>query len=163
MRAGSPVISWCSLFCQTGTGCHSLVSVLKRSVLLVPILTIIRTALAFSYDGVILSKDSASLTNSKVIQSTKGALFSIPLRNNLTLKELKEKGYVIVVTSLEDSINYLKTPKFNKFVLVLGNEGQGVKKENIALGKERRRGGEVLYQNIQGEICNLKTMIYNFF
>ena len=32
--------------------------------------TIIRTALAFSYDGVILSKDSASFTNSKVIQST---------------------------------------------------------------------------------------------
>ena len=51
--------------------------------------TIIRTALAFSYDGVILSKDSASLTNSKVIQSTKGALFSIPLSNQVSLKELK--------------------------------------------------------------------------
>ena len=95
--------------------------------------TIIRTALAFSYDGVILSKDSASLTNSKVIQSTKGALFSIPLSNQVSLKELKEQGYMIIVTSLEDSINYLKTPKFDKFVLVLGNEGQGVKKENIEL------------------------------
>ena len=95
--------------------------------------TIIRTALAFSYDGVVLSKDSASLTNSKVIQSTKGALFSIPLTNELTLKELKEQGYVIIVTALEDSINYLKTPKFEKFVLVLGNEGQGVKEENVSL------------------------------
>lgn len=95
--------------------------------------TIIRTALAFSYDGVILSKDSASLTNSKVIQSTKGALFSIPLTNELTLKELKDQGYTIVVTALKDSINYLKTPKFDKFVLVLGNEGQGVKEENISL------------------------------
>ena len=95
--------------------------------------TIIRTALAFSYDGVVLSKDSASLNNLKVIQSTKGALFSIPLTNELTLKELKEQGYVIIVTALEDSINYLKTPKFEKFVLVLGNEGQGVKEENISL------------------------------
>lgn len=95
--------------------------------------TIIRTALAFSYDGVVLSKDSASLTNSKVIQSTKGALFSIPLTNELSLKELKDQGYVIIVTALEDSINYLKTSKFEKFVLVLGNEGQGVKAENIAL------------------------------
>ena len=95
--------------------------------------TIIRTALAFSYDGVILSKDSASLTNSKVIQSTKGAIFSITLSNQVSLKELKEQGYMIIVTSLEDSINYLKTPKFDKFVLVLGNEGQGVKKENIEL------------------------------
>ena len=95
--------------------------------------TIIRTALAFSYDAVVLSKDSASLTNSKVIQSTKGALFSIPLTNKVTLEELKEKGYVIIVTALEDAINYQKSPKFDKFVLVLGNEGQGVKKENIAL------------------------------
>ena len=95
--------------------------------------TIIRTALAFSYYAVVLSKDSASLTNSKVIQSTKGALFSIPLTNKVTLEELKEKGYVIIVTALEDAINYQKSPKFDKFVLVLGNEGQGVKKENIAL------------------------------
>ena len=95
--------------------------------------TIIRTALAFSYDGVILSKDSASITNSKVIQSTKGALFSIPLRNDVTLQELKEQGYVVVVTALEGAINYLKLPKFDKFVLVLGNEGQGVKEENIDL------------------------------
>lgn len=95
--------------------------------------TIIRTALAFSYDGVILSKDTASITNSKVIQSTKGALFSLPITNQVSLKELKEKGYVIIVTALEDSINYLKTPKFDKFVLVLGNEGQGVKKENISI------------------------------
>ena len=77
------------------------------------------------------SKDTASITNSKVIQSTKGALFSIPLRNDVTLQELKEQGYVVVVTALEDAINYLKLPKFDKFVLVLGNEGQGVKKENI--------------------------------
>ncbi len=93
--------------------------------------TIIRTALAFSYDGVVFSKDTASITNSKVIQSTKGALFSIPLRNDVTLQELKEQGYVVVVTALEEAINYLKLPKFDKFVLVLGNEGQGVKKENI--------------------------------
>ena len=40
---------------------------------------------------------------------------------------------------------------------------KGLTGENIALGKERRWGGEVLFQNIQGEMCNLKTMIYNFF
>ena len=95
--------------------------------------TIIRTALAFSYDGVILSKDSASITNSKVIQSTKGALFSLPIRNDLSLKELQEQGYVIVVTALKGAINYQKLPKYEKFVLVLGNEGQGVKEENIDL------------------------------
>lgn len=95
--------------------------------------TIIRTALAFAYDGVILSKDCASLSNPKVIQSTKGALFSLPLKTNVSIQELKNKGYIIIVTALENAINYLKTPKFEKFVLVLGNEGQGVKKENINL------------------------------
>lgn len=34
MGAGSPIISWCSLFCQTRTCCHSLVS----SALFIPIL-----------------------------------------------------------------------------------------------------------------------------
>ena len=93
--------------------------------------TIIRTALAFGYDGVVLSKDSASLKNSKVIQSTKGALFSLPLVQNKELKALKEEGYLIIATALEDSIDYQKTEKFEKFVLVLGNEGQGVKKQNL--------------------------------
>ena len=43
--------------------------------------TIIRTALAFGYDDVILSIDSASKYNEKTIVSSKGAIFKIIQRD----------------------------------------------------------------------------------
>ncbi len=95
--------------------------------------TIIRTALAFSYDGVILSSDSASIYNTKVIQSSKGAIFSLPLYLDTSLNDLKNEGYNIIVTALHNSIPYEEVKLDDKFVIVLGNEGQGVKKENISL------------------------------
>ncbi len=95
--------------------------------------TIIRTALAFSYDGVILSSDSASIYNTKVIQSSKGAIFSLPLYLDTSLNDLKTEGYNIIVTALHNSIPYEEVKLDDKFVIVLGNEGQGVKKENISL------------------------------
>ena len=64
--------------------------------------TIIRTALAFNYDGVILSNDSASIYNDKVISSTKGALFKIPLYLDVNINELKDK-YCLVATSLHNA------------------------------------------------------------
>lgn len=99
--------------------------------------TMIRTALSFGYSSVVLSKDSVSLYNSKTIQSTKGALFHLPvLREDLIA--LKERGYNIYLTTLdgvdESTISELKTP----FVLCFGNEGQGISKQNLNLGSKLR-------------------------
>lgn len=95
--------------------------------------TIIRTALSFDYTGVVFSKDSVSLYNSKVIQSTKGALFHLPIyRDDLTA--LYKKGYHIYVTTL-DGVDERKIDKLEEpFVLVFGNEGHGVRKEYQELG-----------------------------
>lgn len=95
--------------------------------------TLIRTALAFNYDGVILSEDSASLYNDKVISSTKGAIFKMNIYQSIPLNKLKDDGFDIVSTSLEKAVNYKEYTKKENFVLVLGNEGQGVKKENLLL------------------------------
>lgn len=99
--------------------------------------TMIRTALSFSYTGVMLSFDSASLYNSKVVQSTKGALFHIPIARG-ELSKLKELGYNIYLTTLdgvdERTLDKLKEP----FVIVFGNEGQGVSKKNLDLGNKVR-------------------------
>lgn len=97
--------------------------------------TIIRTALSFHYTSLVLSKDSVSLYNSKVIQSSKGALFHLPIgRENLTY--FADRGYHIYLTTLdgedERNLKELETP----FVLVFGNEGQGVRKEYLPLGKK---------------------------
>lgn len=95
--------------------------------------TIIRTALSFSYDSVVLGNNSASLYNEKVIQSSKGAVFKLPVYEQVNLKELKEDGYKIVSTALEGAINYLDLSLNDKFVLVFGNEGQGVCQETLSL------------------------------
>jgi RNA methyltransferase, TrmH family len=97
--------------------------------------TIIRTALSFSYTGVMLSNDSVSLYNSKVIQSTKGAMFHLPIaRGDLSL--LSDLGYHIYLTTLdgvdERNLASLESPS----VLVFGNEGRGVNPKNMALGKK---------------------------
>ena len=94
--------------------------------------TIIRTALAFNYDAVILSEDSASIYNDKVISSTKGALFMMNI-TTCSLKDLKDKGYQLIVTSLAESVDYKSMSVNNKACVVLGSEGQGVKKSSLDL------------------------------
>lgn len=97
--------------------------------------TIIRTALAFRYSSVVLSKDSASIFNGKTVQSTKGAMFKIPVCS-MDLKYFKDKGYNIYLTTLdgedERNIQALQRP----FVIVLGNEGRGIRKEHLDFGKK---------------------------
>ena len=99
--------------------------------------TMIRTALSFSYTGLMLSSDSVSLYNSKVVQSTKGALFHLPIARG-ELSELKSLGYHIYLTTLdgvdERTLSSLPEP----FVLVFGNEGQGVSAKNMDLGSKVR-------------------------
>lgn len=95
--------------------------------------TIIRTALSFSYSALVLGNNSSSLYNQKVIQSSKGAVFKLPIYEDVSLKDLKKMNYRIVSTALENSTNYSNLSLSGKFVLVFGNEGQGVCQETLSL------------------------------
>lgn len=90
--------------------------------------TIIRTALAFSYSGVILSKNSVNLNSIKLVQASKGAIFHIPVIK-CDLDKIDLKSYHIIGTSLKgkDASCY-KRPEKN-IMIVLGNEGQGISSE----------------------------------
>lgn len=94
--------------------------------------TLIRTALSFSFDAVYVSKDTCDLYNDKVIRSTQGALFHMPViqENCLdTLYALQKKGFTVVATSLEKSKTMSEIPQTDKMAFVFGNEGKGVSKE----------------------------------
>lgn len=98
--------------------------------------TILRTSLAFSYFNVALSTDTASIYNYKTIQSAQGSLFNLNIEHfDLDkLKELKKEGYKILVTTLSNDsifINEFKRNNNEKLIIVLGNEGNGVRKEII--------------------------------
>ena len=98
--------------------------------------TILRTALAFSYSGVILSNDCASIYSQKVISASKGSIFHLPIYEDVSLEELKEMGYEIIVTALNNSIDYNEIKPNGKFVLVFGNEGQGVSENSLNLASK---------------------------
>ncbi len=103
--------------------------------------TIVRTALAFNYDAIIISDDSFDLYNDKFIRSTMGSLFDIDIiRGNLyeKLLFLKEYKYDIIVTVLDkQSIDYREYKPSQNYVLVLGNEGQGISDEIINLATRK--------------------------
>lgn len=96
--------------------------------------TIIRTALSFGYSSVVLSKDSVSLYNNKVVQSSKGALFNLSVGRE-DLEVLKSEGYHLYLTTLDgkDERNFQTLEK--PFCLVFGNEGTGIRKSHLALGE----------------------------
>ena len=90
--------------------------------------TIMRTAYAFSYDAIILSKGCCDPYNEKVVAASKGSIFGLPILRG----ELDDylNGKEVIVSALRDDavdINELKTPK--SFILVVGNESNGVSKD----------------------------------
>ena len=97
--------------------------------------TIIRSSLAFGVDTIVLSKDSVDLYNDKVIRSTQGMIFHINIiRCDLEEVINKIKGDIkIIGTSLGDSTPLRMLEKKDRFALIVGNEGNGVKKEILDL------------------------------
>ena len=101
--------------------------------------TILRSAHSFSYDTIILSKDSVDVFNDKVIRSTQGALFHMNIvRCDLLDKihELKDEGYFIYGTSLHEAKPLQEITPVAKHVLIMGNEGQGVSADVLALSNQ---------------------------
>jgi TrmH family RNA methyltransferase len=91
--------------------------------------TIIRSAVAFNFDTIILSSDSVDLYNDKVIRSSEGMIFHINvIRKNIEefLSESQNK-YEILVTDVTKGENIKKYKDLKNIILVIGNEGNGVK------------------------------------
>jgi TrmH family RNA methyltransferase len=94
---------------------------------------IIRTTDAVGATGLILSKGTVDLFNPKVIRSTMGSLFHIPIAlaedDKRTLKQLKEKNVKIVATTLTANNNYWQNSYCDSTVILIGNEGRGLSGE----------------------------------
>lgn len=91
--------------------------------------TIIRSALAFSVDTIVLSPKTVDLYNSKVIRSTQGMLFHINIivmDLKKVISELKEKDYMIYGTKVDGGRCAREINNVSKYALVIGNEGNGM-------------------------------------
>ena len=97
--------------------------------------TIIRSAVAFHVDTIILGKGTVDVYNSKVVRASQGMLFHVniielDLENNLTV--FKENGYQIIGTRVTHGKSLKDIEKTEKFVIIMGNEGNGMS-DDVAL------------------------------
>ncbi len=93
---------------------------------------IIRTCEAAGVDGIIIPKDRQVGVNATVMKTSVGTLdhMKICQVTNLgsTIDYLKEQGFWIVGTALEDSVDYRNIDYSGKIALIIGNEGSGISK-----------------------------------
>lgn len=104
--------------------------------------TIIRTAEATGIDGVYLMKGCADLYNPKVVRSTMGSLFRMKLLSGVDLtclEDLKNNGFSIYATALNDSVSISETEKSEKTAVVIGSEAFGVSQEVLELADKKVR------------------------
>lgn len=92
--------------------------------------TIIRSAVAFQIDTIILGEHSVDLYNEKVIRASEGMIFKINiLRGSLEnyCLQLQKKEYKIFGTSVVNGIKLQDAPFSSQNCIIIGNEGQGMK------------------------------------
>ena len=101
--------------------------------------TIIRSAVAFNIDTIILSKNCVDVYNTKVLRATQGMIFNIDIfEDNLleVIPKLKNDGYKVYGTKVNGGKSLKKVEKNEKFAIIMGNEGKGVNSEVLDLCSE---------------------------
>ncbi len=102
--------------------------------------TIIRTADAFAFDGILVSEGCVDVYNGKVLRATMGSIFHIPIwqigSSLEAVETLKQAGYHVYATHLQGTpMTELPAPK-EKVALIIGNEGKGIG-ENVAQAADK--------------------------
>jgi RNA methyltransferase, TrmH family len=91
--------------------------------------TMIRTALAASASGMILTKGTVDPYNPKVVRSAAGALFSLPILHNVRIEEcvpmLKDRGFKVIACDQNAPRLYWEVNLQERIALIFANEGQG--------------------------------------
>lgn len=90
--------------------------------------TIIRSALAFNVNTVILSNDSVNLFNDKMIRSSEGTIFKmnvIKMDLKTAIEEIHNMKIKVYYADMSGNID-LDNANIKDYALVLGSEGKGI-------------------------------------
>ncbi len=106
--------------------------------------TILRTADAAGFEGVILSEQCADVFSPKLLRATMGSLFRMPVTVTADLPGMLTtlrdgQGFHILSSQLDGMPFYQREKVGERFVLVIGSEGNGVTEEVKALATHRVR------------------------
>ena len=92
--------------------------------------TIIRSAVAFGFDTIVLGLGCVDLYNPKVIRSTKGMIFNVNIMTEHLTSFLKDvDDYVIYGTDVKDGVDIKSENIPTKVIFIIGNEGRGISNE----------------------------------
>lgn len=105
--------------------------------------TIIRTGEGAGIRGVIMSQDTVDIYNPKTIRATMGSVYRVPFIYVETLSNsicyLKEKGVRTYAAHLKGKKQYYEFSYTGGTAFLIGNEGNGLKKETADLTDEYLR------------------------
>jgi TrmH family RNA methyltransferase len=125
--------------------------------------TLIRTAVAFDFSGIILTEKCADPLSPKCVQSTAGTVLSLWIRRTSRymdlVEELKSNGYFFVAADLSGTEEPKVLQCQDKLLLALGNEASGLSDSVLNASNYRLRvpiiGRKVESLNVAacGAIC----------
>lgn len=103
--------------------------------------TLIRTADALGAAAVVMLENTADLYNPKVVRSTMGSLFHLPVFTGVKREELsawcRKQQAALWATALEGAEDVTKLQWPEKVALVLGSEAEGVSGEILAKADQK--------------------------
>jgi TrmH family RNA methyltransferase len=103
--------------------------------------TLIRTAAAFDFSGVILTENGADPLSPKCVQATAGTVLSLWLRRTTNYLELvralKQRHYTLVATDLKGETEPSILCRQSQLLLALGNEAAGLSKTLLDMADYR--------------------------
>ena len=105
--------------------------------------TLIRTAAAFGYSGVIMTENCADPLSPKCVQATAGTVLSVWLRRTTRYLELAEAlrkgGYPLIAAELDGAAEPSILYRQSKLLLALGNEAAGLSRALLDMADYRLR------------------------
>ncbi len=105
--------------------------------------TIVRAGEGAGIDGLILSRETADIYNPKTVRGTMGSVYRVPFyyADDLSeiIKRLKEKHILVYATAPDAGQDYDTWDYCRGSAFLIGNEGNGLKKETTDLADCRMK------------------------
>ena len=119
--------------------------------------TLFRTAEGAGVTGVIMSKGTADIYNTKVTRSTMGSIFRMPYYYiediKMAISQMQKADYTIYAAALEGAVDYTTASYVDNIGILIGNEGNGLNKDTI------EAAGNSVFIPMQGQVESLNASI----
>lgn len=103
--------------------------------------TILRSGEGAGVNGIIMTGQTADICNPKVIRSTMGSIYRVPFftvdRLGETIGLLQAGGIAVYAAHPDDGVDYDKPDYTKPTAFVIGNEGNGLRRETVQKADRR--------------------------